>query len=336
MLHADFENRPFTDGAQVRYFSLARHALFEALTLAGVRAGSRVLLPSYLCRDMLAPLWLLDAKPVWYDVAPDMRPSQAQATWPEADVVLAVNYFGFPQDLGEFANYASRTSALVIEDNAHGFLSRSGDGRWLGCRADLGLFSMRKTMRIPDGAALWMSPQRFTSDLPGQLEFNGEGLNPAQLTKARIRSVPLVGEQAFRLSTQLIRQVRRVQTGSETPAPDPDSEMSVPGAATPWKGLLKSLAEVEPAFEIERRRNAYLRCAEAGRRLGAMPVFSELPSHCAPYAFAFRGDDAAVRAMRNHAQTEGFDFVRWPDLPGEIAEDSPPYYSNVFLVNFLW
>ena len=88
--------------------------------------------------------------------------------------------------------------------------------------------------------------------------------------------------------------------------------------------------------EIERRRMAYARCAAVGAQVGAVPVFAALPPHCVPYAYAFRGDAAALAGMRRHAVSNGFDLVSWPDLPTEIVGRAPAHYRNVFLVNFLW
>ena len=326
----------FVGAGQVRYYSLARHALIEALRLAGVREGSLVLLPEYLCRDLLAPLHLLGAVPCWYPVAPDMTPATAPAAWPLADVVLAVNFFGFPQDLAPFLAYAERTSAFVIEDNAHGYLSCDQGGQWLGCRTGLGVFSLRKTLRIPDGAALWVGASYAARELPAQSAFDGAGVNPAQLTKARLRRLPVVGELVYRLSTWLARALRKWRTGSDIPAVYPASEQVLPAAANPWAGLLPALAECAVMTEIERRRAAYVRCAAVGEQVDALPVFPALPKNCAPYAYAFRGDSAALAGMQAHAACHGFDLVSWPDLPTEIVDQAPTHYRNVFLVNFLW
>lgn len=326
----------FVSSGQVRYYSLARYALVEALKLAGVREGSRVLLPEYLCRDLMAPLHLLGAVPCWYPVASDMTPATAPADWPLADVVLAVNYFGFSQDLGPFQVYAERTGAVVIEDNAHGYLSRDQAGQWLGCRTGLGVYSLRKTLRIPDGGALWVGAEYAARKLPAQVAFDGKGVNPAQLTKARLRGLPVVGEWAYWLSTELARALRRWRTGSDIPAADPASEQALPAAANPWAGLLPALAECAVMTEIERRRAAYVRCVEVGEQVGAFPVFPDLPKNCAPYAYAFRGDGTALAGMQVHANRHGFDLVSWPDLPTEIVDQAPAHYRNVFLVNFLW
>ncbi|MES2770839.1 MAG: DegT/DnrJ/EryC1/StrS family aminotransferase [Pseudomonadota bacterium] len=326
----------FPSDTQLRYYSLARYALIDALHLAGIGHGSRVLLPGYLCRDLLAPLHLLGALACWYEVAPDLSPAQSPELWPQADAVLAINYFGFAQDLRPFQSYAQRTGAVLIEDNAHGYLSRDQDGCWLGCRATLGLFSLRKTLRIPDGAVLWFSALPSTRTIPQQLPFSGHGLNPAQLSKARLRRLPLIGETLYRSSIALARWLRKQRTGSATPTTDPNSEYLVPGSPQPWSGLRAALAACVASREIERRRTAYLRCAEIGVRVGARPIFSHLPDYCAPYAFAFRADQTALDAMRRYAAEQGFDLVSWPDLPEEIVSQAPTHYCNVFLINFLW
>ncbi len=326
----------FVGDGQVRYYSLARHALIEALQLAGVGSGSRILLPEYLCRDLLGTLHVLGARPYWYSVAPDLTPATSSADWPVTQVVLAVNYFGFAQDLRPFEKYAERTGAIVIEENAHGYLSRDWDGRWLGCRTGLGIFSLRKTLRIPDGGALWVGASYAARELPAQPAFDGTGVNPAQLTKARLRGLPLVGELSYRLSTGLVRGLRKWRTGSDIPESDPASEQTIPVLANPWAGLLPSLVACDAPAEIERRRIAYFHCAEVGERVGAVPVFADLSPYCAPYAYAFRGDAVALAGMQRYAMSNGFDLVSWPDLPTEIVGQAPAHYCNIFLVNFLW
>ena len=336
MSNTETRQPAFVGLGKVRYYSLARYALIEALRLVGVRRGSRVLLPEYLCRDLLAPLHLLGAIPCWYPVAPDLTPAIPSADWPAADVVLAVNYFGFPQDLSPFNAYADRTGAVVIEDNAHGYLSRDQSGQWLGCRTGLGIFSLRKTLRIPDGGALWLGDAFATHKLTAQVPFDGSGVNPAQLTKANLRGLPMVGELAYRLTTALARTLRKWRTGSDIPLSDPASEQALPAVSNPWGGLLPALAECADMVEIERRRIAYVRCAAAGELAGAVPVFAAMQPYCAPYGYAFRGDAVALAVMRSHAAQHGFDLVSWPDLPKQIVAQAPAHYRNVFLVNFLW
>ncbi len=327
---------PLAGDPGVRFYSLARHALLQALKMLGITPGQPVLMPAFLCRDLLAPLARVQATPAWYAVNDRLQPVDATDQWPVAAAVLAVNYFGFPQDLAPFRAYAARTGAVLIEDNAHGFLSRDDDGNWLGLRAPYGVFSIRKTLRIPDGAALVVNDLQGQERLPPPLPFDGPGLNLAQRHKARMRRIPMLGGALLRTSTVLARQVRKLRTGSELPQPDPHSEIELPAGANPWSGLHDALRNVDVDAEILRRREAYAACAELAAREGVDPVFKELPVHCAPYGFPFRSDAAGRQIMQGFADRHGFDLVTWPDLPGAIADHAPAHYRNVLMVNFLW
>jgi hypothetical protein len=108
--------------------------------------------------------------------------------------------------------------------------------------------------------------------LPAQVPFDGVGVHPAQLTKARLRSLPVVGELAYRLTTALARALRKWRTGSDVPAADPASEQTLPASANPWAGLLLALSSCAAPAEIERRRAAYVRCAAVGDQVGALPT----------------------------------------------------------------
>lgn len=336
MNHDDVPTPFFEEDGQIRYFSLARHALTEALKLAGVSHGSRVLFPAFLCRDLLAPVNLLGATPCWYDVGHDLSPVLPSEFWPIADVVLMIDYFGFPQNISIFQAYAERTGARIIEDNAHGFLSRDADGRLLGCRSDFGIFSIRKTLRIPDGAALWVQSKRNITVLPEQLPFTGAGVNPAQLKKFYIRSLPMVGEILFKALTKFIRLFRYRISSKNKSVSEPNPEICILASPEPWSELMPSLIKVDTQKEMKRRRFSYLRCSEKCEKVGGVSVFSELPPFCVPYAYAFRGDQYVVSAMQNYADQQGLDMVLWPDLPEAIVDQAPKHYRNIYLINLAW
>ena len=80
------------------YYAYARHALVTALRMARVQSGDNVLLPSFICRDVLASLKAINATPVFYEIDVGLQVS-SQSKLPPAKALLAVNYFGFPADL---------------------------------------------------------------------------------------------------------------------------------------------------------------------------------------------------------------------------------------------
>jgi len=320
----------------VRYYSLARFAFLEALRLWGVGQGQRVLLPSFICRDLLAPVALLGATPCWYDVGPALAPMEPPEAWPEASVVLAANYFGFPQELAPFIAYAERTGARVLEDNAHGYLSRDRRGRWLGTRAPFGLLSFRKTLRVPDGAALLCNDPDLAKVVPAQIPSNGEGIQSAQSIKTRLRRIPLIGSALLRMATTVVRMRRMQKTGSAVPLLDPLSESNIPFSPNPWSGLLSAISQTDGQAEIARRRALYVECAQQGERYRVDPVFPSLPELCAPYGYPFRGGVSGISAMQRVADRMRFDLVTWPDLPEAVWQTAPAHYRNVHLINFLW
>lgn len=318
-----------------RFFSLGRHALAEALRTAGIEAGDPVLLPEFICRDVLASLHSVRAKPVWYPVGADLRPRQPPEEWPNARALVAVNYFGFPQPMQPFRGYAARTGAVVIEDNSHGLFSRDDDGRWLGTRADFGIFSLRKSLPISDGAMLVVSDRdRTAGRLVPQEPEAGSGFAPTVVLKAHLRSIPLLGAFAMRASTWLARLVRRMRTGHAIAQSDLASEREIPWPAMPHLGLSADLARVNAEAEISRRRALYVEVEALARTEKIDPVFSVLPSATCPYGFPFRADDAAAGKLKRWADARGLELIRWPDLPSAVAAraaDNAP----VWLVNFL-
>lgn len=321
----------------VRYFSLGRHALAEALRVAGIAPGDSVLLPEFLCHDVLASLVAVGATPCWYPVGEDLQPGSAPDGWPAARVVVAVDYFGFPQSMASFRKYAARTGALIIEDNAHGFLSRDGNGEWLGARGDLGVFSLRKTLPLADGAALLAVRPELAGRLAPQLAAAAAGYAPSAARKASLRRTPVLGPPAVAVTTGLVRALRQLRTGHAIPPPDAAAETVIPHPPAPHDGLAATLATVDAQREIDRRRELYRTVERAARALGIMPLFPDLPPLTAPYGFPFRADPGpALQSLKQWASRRGLDLIRWPDLPDAIVASAPAHYRNVHLVNFLW
>ena len=316
-------------------YSLARHALSSVLKSAQAIPGQKVLLPSFICRDLLASLRSAGVAPVWYEIDECLKPETLPSGWPSASFVLAVNYFGFPQDLTPFYAYAARTGAIVIEDNAHGFLSQDVNGNWLGTRAPYGLFSMRKTLRMPDGAAMLMNKAVKEECAVAQLAFNGRGMNAAEIYKVQIRRVPIVGRFLLGAATHLVRWTRKLYSGNEVPKSDPESEVKFPIGPNPWSGLLEALVTIESNVESKRRRQIYDECLASAHKAGVHPIFKELPQGCVPYGFPFRGDYRGRQSMQRFANKLGFDLITWPDLPSEIIDSAPNHYRDVSLINFL-
>lgn len=321
---------------RARYFSLARHAMVEALRIAGAGRGDRILLPEFVCRDLLASITAIGATPCWYAVTPALTPAADAASWPDAAAVVAVNYFGFAQDLAPFRRYAARTGAALIEDNAHGFLSSDDSGQWLGCRADIGVFSFRKTASRLNGASLVVTNEKFRVRLCPQLSGRTAPRLSGSRIKHLLRRLPVVGPQIAGTATGLAQRLRAWRTGHALPPSAADAELVIPGDAAPGSGLIGELNQYVGAMEVARRRKLYEYFLTLAANLGVTPVYPQLPDGTSPYGFAFRAKPDAIQILLQEAARRGLDVLPWPDLPAAIQPAAPAHYRDLWLVNFLW
>ena len=323
------------DAAAIRYFSLGRHALTAGLGTLAVGKGHFVLVPEYICRDLLASIHAVQAKPLFYPVGQSLAP-RSLPTQAGVKAVLAVNYFGFPQPLDPFRGYCAAHGAALIEDNAHGFLSRDEHGTPLGSRGDIGIVSLRKTFALPDGAALLANRQPWRDRLPAPLPCRPDALPAGYRVKRRLRHIQnSTGIHVRTFSERMIRIVRRIRTGQALPISLPESEFEIPGTPAIHCESLRMLEKIDASKEVDRRRGLYETFHRDLRHTRIEPVFGDLPPFVAPYGYPFRAMSSEALKVAKIATREGFDCASWPDLPSVVAPGSPDFYRNVWWINFL-
>ena len=318
-----------------------RQALAIALYRVGIGAGDLVLLPGFICRDLLGAVRTVGADVRFYDIDEQFRilvESLDRADGSRIRAVVAVNYFGFSQPLNEVSAWCRARGAVLIEDNAHGFLSADGDVP-LGRRADFGIFSLRKTLAIPNGAALVDNRSGAIPTGGDAPRFAGSSLRTEVAWGAKRaikRAMALGGLSAVRPLIGSIRRLRRLTTGSDVEVTPPYAEDAIPqqalAARTP--GLLRRVAVRE---ESTRRRSLYRQCQTMLESSAEIrPLFSELPGQVVPQGFPFLYLGEAPGHFADDWWRRGIPMSRWPDLPHAVAPDAPPHYHRVMLVPFLW
>ncbi len=132
-------------------FGTGRDAL-RALVATGMRQRGwrRWFVPTYFCREVTAAIASTGIAVVMYEDSP-LRRSVAPPPRPLAsgDVLFVVNYFGLRGS--EAVEAWLPESVEIVEDHTHDPWSD-----WArASRADFCLASLRKTLPVPDGAALW-------------------------------------------------------------------------------------------------------------------------------------------------------------------------------------
>lgn len=331
--------------SQRLYYAYARHALVTALRLVRVESGSRVLLPEFVCRDVLASLRAIGAETIFYEIDEELQPRLSMtlkralnsvARPPAA--IIAVNFFGFPANLARVRELLPTLQVPVIEDNAHGWLSADHSGTPLGSRTEVGITSVRKTIRIPDGAYVeWRNVGTLdTRALHEPLAPRAE-LLPVSFRMRRAMSqidahTPIAVMPIARNTVRVLRRIRGKPAVSDNAA----EEWNLPANRNPHRESLKIIGQVDNAREIARRRRLFELCEDLATKFGVQRPFVALPEHVSPQGFPYFFDtDGAVsfaQAVRRHRIGED---IAWPALPSNtsLAEDSR--LRSLHLVNFL-
>jgi hypothetical protein len=117
------------DAPNPAFTSSGRAAIALALENPGIGAGDAVLVPTYHCPTMIAPIVASGATPLFFPIDGDGRPAlDVIATFDLSRVraMSAVHYFGF-QDRWPVRRFCGRARISLIEDCAHAMFGRSDE-----------------------------------------------------------------------------------------------------------------------------------------------------------------------------------------------------------------
>lgn len=317
----------------VSTYAYARHALVDALSRSGVVAGSTVALPSFICRDVLASVHALGAEATYYDVDESLRPVNLERL-PSSRAILAVNYFGFPQDLAAFTSYCSRTKSSLIEDNAHGLFGRDASGSLLGTRGNFGILSMRKTFHVSTGAALIAPPGTDLQISAPCTQGADARLDRVRFTLSRWERRTSIPFMPVMRST--IRTARRIAGKPAVVLSTTSEERRLPSHHAIGCTSQDVLNNQDPSLESTRRRRLFDTMVPLLQNIAGVSLLHDhLGDGVVPYGIPFRADAAAIRAVEELARRYHVSAMQWPALPEAVAAIAPQHYRNVWLVNFI-
>ena len=304
----------------------------DALRYAGVKRDDFVMLPNFICRDLLASVAELGAKTIFYEVDRSLKPSSLDTT-KSVKAIVAVNYFGFAQELKIFRDFAMATGAIVIEDNAHGYLSRDENNQRLGSREKFGITSFRKTLLVEDGAIL--TTMLSETEIDEQLPFD----DSTSSNRHKLLQLLSNFETHTKLPTVTVGQfisqtIRLVTTGSRFPKPDEFAEIKIPGSPNPHRRSVEFLRLLNEQNEIIRRRSLYLKLQPQVVEAGAKLIFDTLPDNTCPYGLPVYATTQVKRNLAKIARKNRVTLMSWPDLPNEVFQTAPDSLKNVWMLNF--
>ncbi len=308
------------------FFKRGRDALVYGLELLDIKPSSIVLVPAYMCDSTIAPLRERGYKLVFFDIEEDLSfdIEALESLMNRLDVraIIAPHYFGFPANLKGLVRLCKRYGVAVIEDCAHSFLTKIDD-ELVGSLGHIAIFSMRKTLAVPDGGALKVN---FRT-----LEFKGSTRReclPGQdifYLMQRFLEFVIVRIFCINIYSDSVKSIRFYLSSLIGSASNKTNVKMSNGPSLPSWSLKAYLSNEEYLEEVSLKR--HLNFEFLTGRLGSLQagmVFRKVPIGCVPQFFVLRDGSGK---MAEKWTTEVVAINRWPgeELPLEV-KSSPERY----------
>ena len=319
-----------------------RAAIGLALQVIGVKPRDRVLVPTYHCPTMIAPIVQAGAQPVFYPIT---GTGGADINWLRqgasvgARAMLVVHYFGLPQPMAGVRAFCDANAISLIEDCAHAVFGVS-DGRPVGHWGDIAIASLTKFFPVPEGGMI-VSSTRPLDELKlsrrGWLEELKAVVDAIQLgTEHRgFAGLNAVLRRVFGLKNWLRKRYisESVNRGPRAYGRANSVEIhrfwsSRSAFAARWIANNVHRARIAAT----RRRNYAQLAARLSRLKGAHAPFTDLPDTAVPYVFPLYVDEPAASYQR--LRGAGIPIFRWdelwlgtPALPGDRGVE---WASHIF------
>ena len=126
------------------FFYFARVALHAILKSMGIQKGDEVILQSFTCSQVAAPITRLEAIPVYVDIDLntyniDLDKIEEKIT-KKTKVIIVQHTYGIPVNMDIICEIAQRHSLMIIEDCCHAFGSKFNN-REVGTFGDAAFYS---------------------------------------------------------------------------------------------------------------------------------------------------------------------------------------------------
>ena len=333
-----------------RFTTSGRAAIYQALLQLQLPPQSKVLMPTYHCPTMVAPVLLANLQVAYFGVLNDGLPNLESIdpiTAKSCKAMIVPHYFGVANSLAQVRRWCDDKGIALIEDCAHCYFGQAGE-RPIGAWGDFSTASLSKFFPVPEGGVLASASRQIVLPAlpnPGwkaQLKAWLDILEVATKYRHLFGLNHLLGV-GFRLKNarpgkhRTAGEVEHETTGGlDVGASYPDNSASTMMKVSDMARISHgpSMASLTFKRALPRGRiiaNRQRNYAEYARRFkdvqGARPLFPAVgnnASQIAPYVFPLWVDDAnfVYQALR----TQGLPVFRWdriwpgtPQLEGDVG-----------------
>lgn len=327
--------------AHTAFTTSGRAAIYQALLQLRLAPGSTVLVPTYHCPTMVAPVPLANLNAAYFGLRADGLPdldSIDAATAAQSKAMIVSHYFGLARSLADVRRWCDEHGIALIEDCAHCYFGDAG-GLPVGSWGDFSTASLSKFFPVSEGGLL-ASERRPISDLG----LSRPGLKAQMKGWIDVLDLAIKYKRFFGLNNVLtlllglknsyLRPEHKAGNPMDGPATSmmQDCDMTrITQAPLSASMILKSIL---PRGRIiaRRQRNFALYARNLAGVPGARPLFpvtTAVSAKFAPYVFPLWVDDPdpVYQALRK-LELPVFRWDRiWPGTP-HMEGDSGPLWSH--------
>jgi perosamine synthetase len=336
-------DRSILDRRHCLFTSSGRAAIAVGLRNLGIARGDAVLVPTFHCPTMVAPVVELGATPLFYPItksgAVDIPRLDAIVT-ARTKAIIAAHYFGLPQPMQSLRTYCDQRNIALLEDCAHAFFGES-EGRPVGSWGDVAIASLTKFFCTPSGGVLvsdrlpldrvFLARNSVRVELKAVMDVLETACRTGRLgVPGRLLDLAFALKQRLRAGGALVSST----TGPSENAPASNAfEFDIAAALRRPESICRWIAmHSDYRTIIDRRRHIFQRLArELAGRPGFFPLKAEIGPHDAPYVFPIWVDepDKKYLALRQ-AQIPVFrwDWL-WPDTTRTPGDPGIEWSSKV-------
>ncbi len=168
------ENNPVLDKENFFFYASGRSALYHGVSCLPLTQRKKVLVPFYHCGVEVEAILRAGLEVEFYPLQENL---DIDFSWLEENVtedvgaILIIHFYGFPQPLEEIHLFCRRNGLFLLEDCAHALYSGPESGL-LGEVGDLAIYSIMKTVALPNGGGLVINNKQLSPPRKGRSFFN--------------------------------------------------------------------------------------------------------------------------------------------------------------------
>jgi perosamine synthetase len=331
--------------------SSGRAAIAFALREMRVGVGDRILVPTYHCPTMVAPIVAAGAQPLFYPISASGAPLLDRIAAMDLSAVrgmIAAHYFGLPQPMKSIREFCDQRGISLIEDCAHAMFGKA-DGQAIGTWGDFAIASLTKFFPVLEGGCLVSSRHRLREAPTRPRTLRDELRNGIDVLETAVQFRRLTGLNTVLSAIFSVKGMFRsrakkgggILSGDSVKVPDVMREglssfeknspvWSSPNRGTRW---LATHANRERIIAL-RRRNYQLLAQKLADIPGATPLFPVLVEGCAPYVFPLAVDnpDRYYQRLRASGVPVFRWDLQWPDTPREDGDTGTLWSHQIFQI----